>query len=106
MANSQRINNFSSLVEYNFYKIIKVESFKTDFTSNQVIYTLIDGQRLFGKLGINEIFKAYSAPFFFQFRGQSESELFKSYIFNAYKYVEELVSENYQEIEQSLHGVH
>ena len=98
MATSERINNFSSLVEYNFYKITKVESFKTDFTPNQVIYTLIDGQRLFGRNGINELFNDYTAPFYFQFKGQSDNELFKSYKFNVYKDAKELVAQNHDEI--------
>ena len=102
MATSERINNFSSLVECNFYKVIEVEPFESDYTPNQVIYTLINGQRLFGRPGINEFFRDCRAPFFFQFRGQSDSELFKSYKFNIYKDVEELVSENYREIEQIM----
>ena len=102
MAVSQRIQNFSSLVENNFYKIVKVESFRTDFTVNQVVYTLLDGRRLFGRSGVNKIFKTYTAPFFFQFRGQSENELFRSYKFNIYRNVEELLSEAYHEIVQIL----
>ena len=85
MAIAQKINNFSSLVKYNFYKVTDVESFKTDFTPNQVVYTLIDGQRLFGRVGINEIFGVYTTPFYFQFKGQSANEMFKRYQFNTYK---------------------
>ena len=98
MAIAQKINNFSSLVKYNFYKVTDVESFKTDFTPNQVVYTLIDGQRLFGRDGINELFNYYTAPFYFQFKGQSDNELFKNYKFNVYKNATELVLQNHDEI--------
>ena len=102
MAVSQRIQNFSSLVENNFYKVVKVESFRTDFTANQVVYTLLDGRRLFGRSGVNEIFKTYTTPFYFQFKGLSENGLFRSYKFNTYRNVEEVLSEAYREILQIL----
>ena len=102
MAVSSRIQNFASLVENNFYKVVKVETFKTDFTANQVIYTLLDGRRLFGRSGVNEIFKTYVTPFYFQFKGLSENGLFRSYKFNTYRNVEEVLTETYREILQIL----
>ena len=102
MAAGNKIQNFSSLIKYNFYKVTSVESFKTNFTSNQVVYTLNDGCKLFGRVGINKIFGAYTAPFYFQFNGQATDELFKRYKFNTYKDSEELVAKNHDEILEIL----
>ena len=98
MATSQRIDNFSSLIVNNIYKITNVETYVTDFTPNQVVYTLNDGQRLFGRNGIDDLFKSCTVPFYFQFKGQSNNELFKRYKFNVYKNAEELVFQNHNEI--------
>ena len=102
MAVSGRINNFSTLVKNNFYKITKVETYKTDYTPKQVVYTLENGQRLFGRPSIDQFFNKYKAPFFFKFKGLSDNELFRSYKFSAYKDAEELLTDTFREIEQIL----
>ena len=102
MAVSCGIQNFSSLVENNFYKVVKVESFRTVFTANQVVYTLLDGRRLYGRPGVNQIFKLYTVPFYFQYKGLSYEGIFKCYNFSVYENVKEVLSETYHEILQIL----
>ena len=62
---AEKIINFFHLVENKFYKIVKIETIKTEYTSKQLVFTIEDGQRLFGKFGIGELFKTYTTPFFF-----------------------------------------
>ena len=102
MALTDRIHNFSSLVENNFYKVLKVESYKTEFTDNQIIYTLLDGKRLYGRVGINRKFESYTAPFYFQFKGLSFDGLFSTYKFRIYQNVKEVLSDTYREILEIL----
>ena len=97
-----RIHNFSCLVENNFYKVLKVDSYRTAFTDNQIVYTLLDGRRLYGRSGVNQIFKLYTAPFYFQYKGLSYDGIFNCYNFSVYKNVKEVLSETYHEILQIL----
>ena len=102
MAVSCGIQNFSSLVENNFYKVLKVDSYRTAFTDNQIVYTLLDGRRLYGCPGANQIFKLYTVPFYFQYKGLSYDGIFNCYNFSVYKNVKEVLSDTYHEIMQIL----
>ena len=102
MALADRIHNFSCLVENNFYKVLKVESYKTRFTDNQIIYTLLDGRRLYGRPGIDRLFKMYTVPFYFHYKGMSYDGLFRAYKLHVYQNVKEVLSDTYHEILQIL----
>ena len=97
-----RIHNFSCLIENNFYKVLKVDSYRTEFTDNQIVYTLLDGRRLYGRKGVNRIFRLYKAPFYFQYKGMSYDGIFSFYNFNAYQNAKEVLSVAYREILQIL----
>ena len=97
-----RVYNFSSLIKNNIYKVTDVHYFKTDYNPNQIVYTLESGRRLFGRCGINEKFRALSTPFYFQYKGQADNELFKRYKFVTFKDSDELVAENHDEILEIL----
>ena len=102
MAGISKVNNFSCLTKNNFYKVTDIHCFKTDYNPNQKIYTLESGQRLFGRSGINEIFNAFSVPFYFQYKGQADGELFKRYKFVTFKDSEDFVAQNHDEILEIL----
>ena len=102
MALTDRIHNFSRLVENNYYTVLKVESYKTQFTDNQLIYTLLDGMRLYGRPGIDRRFKKYTAPFYFRYKGMSYDGLFSGYEFSLYQNAKEVLSDTYHEIMQIL----
>ena len=97
-----KVYNFSSLIKNNIYKVTDVHYFKTDYNPNQIVYTLESGRRLFGRCGINEKFRALSTPFYFQYKGQADNELFKRYKFVTFKDSDELVAENHDEILEIL----
>ena len=102
MAGITKVSNFSSLIKNNFYKVTDIQYFKTDYNPNQAVYTLESGRRFFGRAGINEIFGAFSAPFYFQYKGQADNELFKRYKFVTYRDSGELVAQNHDEILEIL----
>ena len=102
MALTNRINNFSCLAENNYYTVLKVESYKTQFTDNQLIYTLLDGRRLYGRPRIDRRFKMYTAPFYFRYKGMSYDGLFRGYEFSLYQNAKEVLSDTYHEILQIL----
>ena len=102
MSLAFRIHNFSCLVENNFYTVLKVESYKTRFTDNQIIYTLLDGRRLYGRPGIDRLFKMFTAPFYFHYKGLSCDGLFTGYEFSLYQNAKEVLSVTYHEILQIL----
>ena len=85
------IKNFSSLSINHFYKIIAVNSYKTAFCNNQLVYTLASGERLFGRTGIDKKFSNFTAPFYFEFLGRSKEELFASYQFNVFATLEDFI---------------
>ena len=97
-----KVYNFSSLIKNNIYKVTDVHYFKTDYNPNQSVYTLESGRRLFGRCGINEKFRALSTPFYFQYKGQADNELFKRYKFVTFKDSDALVAENHDEILEIL----
>ena len=97
-----KVYNFSSLIKNNIYKVTDVHYFKTDYNPNQIVYTLESGRRLFGRCGINEKFRALSTPFYFQYKGQADNELFKRYKFVTFKDSDALVAENHDEILEIL----
>ena len=92
------IKNFSSLSINHFYKVIAVNSYKTAFCNNQLVYTLSTGERLFGRMGIDKKFCNFTVPFYFEFLGRSEEELFASYKFNIFGALEEFISKNLKQI--------
>ena len=92
------IKNFSSLSINNFYKVIAVNSYKTAFSDNQIVYTLVNGERLFGRTGIDKKFCNFTVPFYFEFLGRSEGELFASYKFNIFGTLEDFISKNLKQI--------
>ena len=96
------IYNFSTLVENIYYTVLKVESYKTQFTDNQIIYTLLDGKRLYGRPGIDRLFKMFTAPFYFHYKGMSYDGLFGGYEFSLYQNAKEVLSDTYHEIMQIL----
>ena len=102
MAGISKVSNFSCLIKNNFYKVTDVQYFETDFNPNQAVYTLENGQRLFGRSGINEIFGVFTAPFYFQYKEQADNELFKRYKFVTYRDSGELVAQNHDEILEIL----
>ena len=102
MALTNRIENFSCLVVNNYYTVSKVESYKTQFTDNQLIYTLSTGRKLYGRPGIDRRFKKYTVPFYFCYKGMSHGGLFMSYEFSLYQNVKEVLSVTYCEISRIL----
>ena len=98
MALTDRIENFSCLIENNYYTVSKVESYKTQFTENQLIYTLLDGRRLYGRPGINRRFKKYTVPFYFCYKGMSYDGFFKDYEFSLYQNAYEVLADTYHEL--------
>ena len=92
------IKNFSSLSINNFYKVIAVNSYKTAFSDNQIVYTLVNGERLFGRTGIDKKFCNFTAPFYFEFLGRSEEELFASYQFNVFATLEDFITKNLKQL--------
>ena len=98
MPGITKVNNFSCLTKNNFYKVKDVLFFNPDHT----IYTLESGQRVCGRFGINEIFGVYSVPFYFQYKGRADSELFKRYTFVTFEDSEDLVAQKHDEILEIL----
>ena len=97
-----KIYNFSCLTINNIYKVTNVDYYKTDYNIKQVIYTLESGLRLFGRSGINEKFAAFSTPFYFRYKGQTDNALFKKYKFDTFKDSDELLAQNHDEILEIL----
>ena len=97
-----KVYNFSCLTINNIYKVTNVDFFKTDYNLKQVIYTLESGLRLYGRSGINEKFAAFSTPFYFRYKGQTDNALFKKYKFDTFKDSDELLAQNHDEILEIL----
>ena len=92
------IKNFSTLSINHFYKIIAVNSYKTNYNDNQLIYTLVSGERLFGRSGIDKKLSNFTTPFYFEFLGRSEEELFASYQFNVFATLEDFITKNLKQL--------
>ena len=97
-----KIYNFSCLTINNIYKVTNVDYYKTDYNLKQVVYTLESGLRLYGRSGINEKFAAFSTPFYFRYKGQTDDALFKKYKFDTFKDSDELLAQNHDEILEIL----
>ena len=93
-----KVYNFSCLTINNIYKVTNVDYYKTDYNLKQVVYTLESGLKLYGRSGINEKFAAFSTPFYFRYKGQTDDALIKKYKFDIFKDGDELLAQNHDEI--------
>ena len=98
------IQNFDVLTALSFHKVVGVSSAKTLYDSDQIIYELVNGVKLFGRSGINRQIGKLKAPFFFQYRGRDHEILYSPYILKMYASKDELVRENLSEITNLLSG--
>ena len=75
----EKIQNFYQLVEHAYYKVNIVRSIKIDNFSREVIFLLEGGYKVFGRFGVDKVFKAFSPPFFFKFEKIADTERFTKY---------------------------
>ena len=96
--------HFFQLNENTYYKIVNIRSVKKDLTSNcrELIFVTECGHRLLGHYGVDEVFNLCTVPFFFKYKLLVDSILFKRFELCLCRDVDELVSENYQEMEHIL----
>ena len=100
--NNNKICNFDVLTTSSFHKVVGVSSVKTPYNSDQIIYELQNGAKLFGRSGINRQIGELHPPFFFQYRGRDHRALYSPYIIKTYTSEDELVKENLCEITDLL----